>query len=171
MISAAEGRGAQDGLWRRQSASNQPITFAVGRKPPALLITERRRVVDPKNSTRLADKLRSQGNTVIDAVYERFGHVRFYSASRRSWPRGFLAARHRRLHCTHRSSRRRRSWVRSGNKAAQDAESAAGRPCVTCAEALTARVPKRIRRDRGRAPGSFAPDSSQDYDSGMFHFG
>lgn len=54
----------------------QPITFAVGRKPPALLIAgQADDVVNPANSTRLADKLRSQGNTVIDTVYERFGHV------------------------------------------------------------------------------------------------
>jgi len=54
----------------------QPITFAVGRKPPALLITGAGDdVVNPGNSTRLADKLRSQGNTATDTVYARFGHT------------------------------------------------------------------------------------------------
>ncbi len=53
-----------------------PISFADGRKPPALLLTgDADDVVDPGNSTRLAEKLRSSGNDATDLIYRRQGHM------------------------------------------------------------------------------------------------
>ena len=57
-------------------AVTQPITFAEGRKPPALLVTGGAdNVVDPSNATRLADRLRRGGNDATAILYRRFGHI------------------------------------------------------------------------------------------------
>lgn len=54
----------------------QPITFAQGKKPPALLMTGADdNTVQPGNSQRLADKLRSQGNDAASIIYRRLGHI------------------------------------------------------------------------------------------------
>jgi acetyl esterase/lipase len=53
----------------------QPISYAEGRKPPALILTGAAdRTVAPGNSTRLAAKLRHCGNDVTERVYPRLGH-------------------------------------------------------------------------------------------------
>lgn len=53
----------------------QPISYAEGRKPPALILTGADdRTVAPGNSTRLAAKLRHGGNDVTERVYPRLGH-------------------------------------------------------------------------------------------------
>jgi acetyl esterase/lipase len=54
----------------------EPISFADGRKPPALLLTGGADdVVEPGNSTRLAEKLRSAGNDATDLIYRRLGRI------------------------------------------------------------------------------------------------
>ncbi len=54
----------------------QPISFAEGRKPPALLVTgDADKVVGPGNSTRLAERLRHNGNEATEVVYRRLGHM------------------------------------------------------------------------------------------------
>lgn len=54
----------------------QPISFTEGRKPTALLLTGAADdIVDPNNSTRLADKLRRNGNDAIELIYPRLGHI------------------------------------------------------------------------------------------------
>lgn len=54
----------------------QPISFAEGDKPPALLMTGAADdTVDPGNSTRLAAKLRLNGNDATDIQYRRLGHI------------------------------------------------------------------------------------------------
>ena len=54
----------------------QPISFAAGRKPPALLVTgEADRVVDRHNSTRLANRLRYNGNEATEVTYRWLGHM------------------------------------------------------------------------------------------------
>jgi acetyl esterase/lipase len=53
----------------------QPISYAEGRKPPALILTGAADcTVAPGNSTRLAAKLRRGGNDVTERVYPRLGH-------------------------------------------------------------------------------------------------
>jgi acetyl esterase/lipase len=57
-------------------AATQPISFAGGRKPPALLLTgDADTVVSPGNSVRLAEKLRRGGGTATDVIYRRLGHI------------------------------------------------------------------------------------------------
>ena len=57
-------------------ADTQPISFAEGRKPPALLVTgDADKVVGPGNSTRLADRLRHNGNEATEVSYRRLGHI------------------------------------------------------------------------------------------------
>ena len=57
-------------------ADTQPISFAEGRKPPALLVTgDADKVVSPGNSTRLADRLRHNGNEATEVIYRRLGHM------------------------------------------------------------------------------------------------
>lgn len=59
----------------------QPISFAEGRKPPALLLTGAADdSVDPGNSTRLAEKLRRHGNDATEVVYPRLGHMTIMAA-------------------------------------------------------------------------------------------
>jgi acetyl esterase/lipase len=54
----------------------QPITFAEGRKPPALLLTGAEdTTVYPRNTKNLAAKLRRSGNIATDLVYRHFGHI------------------------------------------------------------------------------------------------
>lgn len=54
----------------------QPISYAEGRKPPALLLAGRAdRTVDPGNTTRLAAKLRRNGNDAADLPYGHLGHI------------------------------------------------------------------------------------------------
>ncbi len=54
----------------------QPISFTEGRKPPALLLTGGAdKIVHPGNSTRLADKLRRNGNVATEVIYPRLGHI------------------------------------------------------------------------------------------------
>lgn len=54
----------------------QPITYAAGRKPPALLLTGGAdRIVEPGNSARLAAKLRENGNDATEILYPSFGHI------------------------------------------------------------------------------------------------
>jgi acetyl esterase/lipase len=56
-------------------AITQPISFADGAKPPALLITGAADfVVAPGNSSRLAARLRRSGNDATDLAYPRLGH-------------------------------------------------------------------------------------------------
>jgi len=53
----------------------QPISYAEGRRPPALVMTGAAdRTVAPGNSTRLSAKLRRGGNDVTERVYPRLGH-------------------------------------------------------------------------------------------------
>ena len=53
----------------------QPISYAEGRKSPALLLTGAAdKVVSPGNTVRLAAKLRSSGNDVTERLYPRIGH-------------------------------------------------------------------------------------------------
>ncbi len=60
---------------------SQPITFAHGRKPPALLMTGADdETVYPRNSISLATRLRSDGNQATDIVYPRFGHITILAA-------------------------------------------------------------------------------------------
>jgi len=57
-------------------AETQPITYAQGRKPPALLAAGAAdTTVDPANSLRLAARLRSFGNDATDLFYRRTGHI------------------------------------------------------------------------------------------------
>lgn len=57
-------------------AETQPITFAQGHKPPALLVTgDADDVVHPGNATRFAERLRESGNDATAVVYRRFGHI------------------------------------------------------------------------------------------------
>jgi acetyl esterase/lipase len=61
--------------------ATQPISFAEGRKPPALLLTGAQDdIVDPGNSTRLAGKLRRNGNDAAEVTYPRFGHMTILAA-------------------------------------------------------------------------------------------
>jgi acetyl esterase/lipase len=54
----------------------QPISYAEGRKPPALLLSGAAdKVVSPGNTVRLAAKLRSSGNDVTERLYPRLGHL------------------------------------------------------------------------------------------------
>jgi acetyl esterase/lipase len=54
----------------------QPIAFAAGRKPPALLLTGGAdRTVGAGNSQRLAAALRRGGNDATDILYPRLGHM------------------------------------------------------------------------------------------------
>ena len=56
--------------------ATQPISFADGHKPPALLATgDADSVVDPSNSTRLATRLRCSGNEATEVTYRRLGHI------------------------------------------------------------------------------------------------
>ncbi len=56
--------------------ATQPISFAEGRRPPALLVTgDADSVIDPGNSTRLADRLRHNGNEATEVIYRRLGHM------------------------------------------------------------------------------------------------
>jgi acetyl esterase/lipase len=53
----------------------QPISHVARGAPPALLLTGGKDdVVEPGNSTRLADRLRAAGNDVTTAIYPRIGH-------------------------------------------------------------------------------------------------
>jgi acetyl esterase/lipase len=57
-------------------ADTQPISFAAGHKPPALLVTgDADKVVSPGNSTRLAVRLRHNGNAATEVIYRRLGHM------------------------------------------------------------------------------------------------
>jgi acetyl esterase/lipase len=57
-------------------ANTMPITFADGRKPPALLFTGGSdTIVDAGNSARLADKLRQSGNDATTVIYPSRGHI------------------------------------------------------------------------------------------------
>jgi len=59
----------------------QPITYAHGRKPPALLLTGTRdRVVNPGNASRLAERLRRNGNDATEEFYWYFGHITIMAA-------------------------------------------------------------------------------------------
>jgi acetyl esterase/lipase len=56
-------------------AVTQPISFADGRKPPALLLTGASdNIVDPGNTTRVAERLLRSGNDATAVAYPRFGH-------------------------------------------------------------------------------------------------
>ncbi len=71
-----KGRDLVDIFGGASHAATQPITFADGRKPPALLVAGGADdVVDPGNATRLADRLRSGDNDATAVVYRRFGHM------------------------------------------------------------------------------------------------
>ncbi|MDR6632087.1 acetyl esterase/lipase [Phyllobacterium sp. 1468] len=55
---------------------SQPINFAGGRNPPALLLHGiGDKTVYPRNTTRLADKLRSMGSPVDVKLYSGVGHL------------------------------------------------------------------------------------------------
>jgi acetyl esterase/lipase len=61
--------------------ATQPISFANGRKPPALLLTgDADTIVDPGNSARLAEALRRNGNDASEVIYPRFGHITIMAA-------------------------------------------------------------------------------------------
>ena len=54
----------------------QPISYAEGRKPPALFLTGAAdNKVSPGNSVRLAAKLRKSGNDATERLYPRLGHL------------------------------------------------------------------------------------------------
>jgi hypothetical protein len=54
----------------------QPIAYAQGRKPPALLLAGAAdTTVDPANSLRLAERLRGFGNDATEVFYRRVGHI------------------------------------------------------------------------------------------------
>jgi acetyl esterase/lipase len=54
----------------------QPINFAHGRKPPALLVSGGKdKLVHFGNSTRLAERLRQGGNDATALLYRRLGHI------------------------------------------------------------------------------------------------
>jgi acetyl esterase/lipase len=56
-------------------AITQPITFAEGPKPAALLLTgDADTIVDPGNAVRLAARLRQSGNVATATIYRRLGH-------------------------------------------------------------------------------------------------
>lgn len=56
-------------------AETQPISFAEGRKPPAILVSgDADVIVHPGNSARLAERLRQSGNDATALMYRRFGH-------------------------------------------------------------------------------------------------
>ena len=62
--------GPPDGL-----ARTQPINFVTGKAPPMLLITGRRDdTVYPRNTIRLAARLRETGGRVQTIIYPRVGH-------------------------------------------------------------------------------------------------
>lgn len=64
-----------------RNPQSQPITFAQGRKIPALLMTGAAdETVYPRNSINLATRLRSDGNQATDIVYPRFGHITILAA-------------------------------------------------------------------------------------------
>lgn len=53
----------------------QPISHVTPGAPPALLLTGNKdNIVDPGNSTRLAERLRAAGNDATTVVYPRVGH-------------------------------------------------------------------------------------------------
>jgi acetyl esterase/lipase len=59
----------------------QPISYAEGRKPPALLLTGAAdETVSPGNSARLAAKLRQGGNDATDRTYPHFSHTTIMAA-------------------------------------------------------------------------------------------
>jgi acetyl esterase/lipase len=61
--------------------ATQPISYAEGRKPPALLLTGGADdTVDPGNSMRLAARLRQGGNDATDRIYPHFGHFSIMAA-------------------------------------------------------------------------------------------
>lgn len=54
----------------------QPISYAFGRKPPALLLSGADdSVVDPGNSKRLAEQLRRSGQDAREVIYPHLGHL------------------------------------------------------------------------------------------------
>jgi acetyl esterase/lipase len=56
-------------------AETQPINFVTGREVPTLLITARREtLVDPRNSARMAAKIREKGGRVEERDYARVNH-------------------------------------------------------------------------------------------------
>jgi acetyl esterase/lipase len=57
-----------------------PISFADGCKPPALLLTGNADdVIDPRNSVRLAERLRTSGNDATDVIYRQQGHMTVFA--------------------------------------------------------------------------------------------
>ena len=57
-------------------AESQPIAFVDGEEAPILLLTgDADTTVDPRNSTRLAERIRTKGGKVALKVYPRVGHV------------------------------------------------------------------------------------------------
>ncbi|MGH7805827.1 MAG: alpha/beta hydrolase [Candidatus Binatia bacterium] len=63
--------GPEDGL-----PTTQPVTFVDGAEPPMLLLHGKAdRTVGPRNSRRLAARIRERGGAVDEIVYEGVGHV------------------------------------------------------------------------------------------------
>jgi acetyl esterase/lipase len=62
-------------------AETQPISHVARGAPAALLVTgDRDNIVDPGNSTRLAERLRAAGNDATVRIYPRIGHFGIVAA-------------------------------------------------------------------------------------------
>lgn len=73
-----------------RAADTQPITFADGRNPPMLLATdENDTTVLPRNTDRLADRIRAKGGPVETRTYPGLSHSTLIGAV--SQPLGFIS--------------------------------------------------------------------------------
>jgi len=62
-------------------ARTQPITFVKGGEPPTLLVAGRNdETVDPRNTARLAARLRARGDDVTEIEYPSVGHMAIIGA-------------------------------------------------------------------------------------------
>jgi acetyl esterase/lipase len=62
-------------------AETQPISFVTGKEAPSLLITARRdRLVSPRNSRRMAAKIRDHGGVAEELTYGGVGHLTLIGA-------------------------------------------------------------------------------------------
>jgi acetyl esterase/lipase len=74
----------------KQWPASQPINFVDGKEAPMLLLAgDDDKVVDPANTTRLADRIREKGGKVTVKIYPRIGHLTLMGAV--AGPLHFLA--------------------------------------------------------------------------------